>query len=297
MTAPILAPFLAPFLAPLLALAASLIFAWNTFIQRRALEDTDAATGAFLSVAATALLCWILSPFFVQAEYWRSPMLWQFAVIGLAFPAAGQWLQIRSVGAVGPSLTSSLGALTPLVSVTIGVMWLDDAVERWTALGILLMVGAVAMASWSPRGMKRGWPLWALSLPLGAALARGLAQPGLKDGLSQLPSPFFALMIGSTVSTLVLALMLLRHRARGRMRVGRGAGRFLIVGVLNGMGILSLNAALGLGALAVVSPIIATTPLWTLALSVIVFRREVLGWRHLVVAAMVVAGAVMILMR
>jgi len=284
-------------LAPLLALAASLIFAWNTFIQRRALDDTDTATGAFLSVMSTAGLCWILSPFFVQADYWRSPMLWQFAIIGLAFPAAGQWLQLRSVGVVGPSLTASLGALTPLCSVTIGVMWLDEAVELHTALGVFLMVGAVALASWSPKGVKRGWPLWAISFPLGAALARGLAQPGLKDGLSQLPSPFFALLIGSTVSTLVLGFMWLRHRARGRMQLGRGAKRFVIVGVLNGIGILSLNAALGLGALAVVSPIISTTPLWTLALSVLVFRREILGWRHLAVALMVVAGAIMILLR
>lgn len=284
-------------LAPILALIASLLFAWNTFIQRRALEDTDAGTGAFVSVLATAVLCWVLSPFFLRAEFWQSPYLWHFAAIGVVFPAAGQWLQIQSVGAVGPSLTSSLGALTPLCSVTIGVLWLDETINTAIALGVLLMVAAVAMASWSPKGVKRGWPLWALSFPLGAALARGLAQPGLKNALSELPSPFFALMIGSTVSAAVLGALLLNARARGRVRIGGGAKRFVVVGMMNGVGILSLNAALSLGALAVVSPIIASSPLWTLALGVFVFRREILGWRHLVVAGMVVAGAILILSR
>jgi len=288
----------AAILAPTLALIAALIFAWNAFVQRKALDDSDAGTGAFLSVMVTAALCWMLSPFIVHAEYWNSPFLWVFAAIGLIFPAAGQMLQIQSVGAVGPSLTASMSALTPIFSVFAGVIWLDASVSVWAALGVGMMVAALALASWSPKGVKRGWPMWVLLFPLGAALARGLAQPGLKYGLAHLPSPFFALLIGSTVSTGVLGLMWLYRRSQGRVRLGRqGAKGFVVVGVLNCAGILSLNASIGLGALAVVSPIAATTPLWTLALSVLIFKREDLRWQHLVVAVMVVSGAAMVLTR
>ncbi len=288
---------LAPILAPILALSAAIIFAWNTHVQRRALDDTDPDTGAFLSVAATAALCWVLSPFIVQWEWWSSPYVWLFAAIGLIFPAAGQWLQMRSVATVGPALTSSLAGLTPLFAVTIGVFWLGDTVSGQAVFGIMLMVFGLVLAAWSPKGIKRGWVLWAILLPIGAALARGLAQPGLKFGFEHLPSPFFALLVGASVSTVVLGLTLLPRRARRNRRIGKSSSRFLLVGIVNGVGIFCLNAALSLGSLAVVSPLTATTPLWTLALGWLIYKREVVGWRHLVVALLMVLGAALVLTR
>jgi len=288
---------LAPILAPILALSAAIIFAWNTHTQRRALDDTDPATGAFLSVSATAVLCWVLSPFIVQWDWWSSPYVWLFAAIGLIFPAAGQWLQMRSVATVGPTLTSSLAGLTPLFAVTIGVIWLGDTVTAQAAFGIFLMIVGLVLAAWSPKGIKRGWALWAIFLPIGAALARGLAQPGLKFGFEHLPSPFFALLIGASVSTVVLGLTLLPRRARLNRRIGKGSSRFVLVGIVNGVGIFCLNAALNLGSLTVVSPLTSTTPLWTLALGVLFYKREVVGLRHLGVALLMVLGAVLVLTR
>ncbi|MCB1398266.1 MAG: DMT family transporter [Rhodobacter sp.] len=278
-----------------LALLAALLFAVNAYLQRRALSDTDPTTGAFLSVAATAGVCWLLAPLFVQPEWFASRGALVFAAVGLFFPAMGQWMQITSVSFVGPSLTASLSSLTPLFAVLIGVVWLNEALNLQASLGLALTIGGLVLATWSPRGIKRGWPIWALAFPVGAALVRGVAQPGIKVGLALLPSPAFALLLGASISAVFLGLLVLGRRARGRGRIGAGWPRFLLVGVMNAAGILSLNAALGRGALTLVSPLVATTPLWALALGVTVFHSETLGWRHLAVALLVVAGGVLIL--
>lgn len=278
-----------------LALSAAALFGFNLHLQRQALEHTDATTGALLSVGTTAVLCWVIAPFLVDPAWFFRREALIFAAIGLLFPALGQYLQIRAVGLVGPSLSASLGSVTPVVAVAIGVVWLHEPINVQASLGIALMVVALVAATWSPRGIKRGWPLWALLVPIGAALTRGLAQPAIRDTLQTLPSPFFSLLIGASVSTLVLALLVAQNRARGRMRFGPGAGRFVVVGLLNGSGIFCLNLALGLGALALVSPLISTSPLWTLLFAVTLFRRETLKLQHVLIAVLVVVGGALIL--
>lgn len=278
-----------------LALTAALLFSLNAHFQRQALANTDATTGAFLSVGSTALLCWVLSPLIIDPAWFWHPSTLVFAGVGIFFPAMGQYLQIAGVGLVGPSLTASLSAFTPVFAIVLGIVWLGEAPALQGWIGLAMTIAGLVLATWSPQGIKRGWPLWALLAPLGAAAVRGVAQPSLKYGMQDLPSPFFALLLSSTVATLVLGLFALNSRARGRMRVGPGWRRFVLVGGVNGVGILSLNAALGLGALMLVSPLVATTPIWTLLLGVTLFRSEVLGWRHLWVALLVVVGCVLIL--
>jgi drug/metabolite transporter (DMT)-like permease len=50
-----------------------------------------------------------------------------------------------------------------------------------------------------------------------------------------------------------------------------------------------------MGAVAIVSPMAATTPLWTLLFGVTLFKRESLTIRHLLIALLVVAGGVLII--
>jgi DME family drug/metabolite transporter len=243
------------------------------------------------------VLFWIAAPFLVDPAWWGTPAFWTFALIGVFFPALGQRLQIASIGKVGPVLTAVLSAFTPVFAVVIGVALLGEVVSLPVWVGIALMLAALILSAWSPRGIPRGWPLWALALPLGAALVRGIAQPWLKAIFADLPSPYFALLVGSTVSTVVLGLMVLDHRRRGRVRTGAGVRWFALTGAVNGAGILFLNLGIAAGSLSLVSPLAATAPLFSLAFGAFVFRREVLGRRHLVVAILVVVGGALILVR
>lgn len=282
----------------LLALLSAALFGLNVHIQRRGLDSVDAMTGAFVSVASMAVVFWLFAPFILHREWWFSTGAMIFAVTGLFFPALGQRLQTSSVLRVGPALTSALGAFTPLFAVVPAVLFLHEDFGWQAALGITLMMTALILSARGQKGVKRNWPLWVLIIPLGAAFVRGIVQPVTKLGLAELPSPFFAALLTSTVSAFVLALMLAAGRKQPRLEE-RKTGLFWLAasGVINGAGILSLNTAINLGDVLVAAPLASSAPIWALAYGAFWFRNEQLGLRHLVIALLVVSGAAMIILR
>jgi drug/metabolite transporter (DMT)-like permease len=75
----------------------------------------------------------------------------------------------------------------------------------------------------------------------------------------------------------------------------RGAGAFVLAGVLFGLSYLCLFEAYYRGRVSVVSPLVATESLWGVALSALLLRRlELVGPRLVAGAALVVAGGALI---
>jgi uncharacterized membrane protein len=70
---------------------------------------------------------------------------------------------------------------------------------------------------------------------------------------------------------------------------------FCVSGVFEGLGALLSLVALGLGRVVVVSPIVATTPLWNLIIAAVFLRgREELNRRTIAGTACVILGTVAI---
>lgn len=280
-----------------LALLAAALFGFNVHIQRRALDHTDTLTGAFLSVATLAGLAWLMAPILLEPAWLTHPATITFALGGLFFPVLGQILQVAALARVGPLIASAIGAFTPGFAIVPAVLLLGEDFGPQAALGSGLMITALLVAALSGGDPKRGWPLWALLLPLGAAAARGLVQPVTKAGLSEIPSPYYATLVMGTVSTVVLAgLLMLSGRGLPR-RCERGHLAFVISGAVNGAGILALNSALERGQITLTAPLTTTAPLWTLAFGVLIFRNERVTKHLLGVAALVVAGAALLATR
>ncbi|MGH1355216.1 MAG: DMT family transporter [Thalassovita sp.] len=280
-------------LAALLALTAGALFGFNVHIHRKGLDGADGLTGAFLSVISMAVMFWVVAPFVVEWSWFGQPGALIFAISGIFFPAVGQTFQIFSVQRVGPALTAALGSFVPVLATVPAILFLGESFGPRSALALTLMVGGLVLSAMPSRGITRSWPLWALAFPLGAATVRGFSQPAMKLGMETAPSPFFAAMITSGVSAVVLAIILMARDRGTRRLVSGGAARrwFMLSGVINGVGILSLNGALSKGDVTVVAPLAATAPLWALLFGALVFRRETLRPRNYLIAALVVTGA------
>ena len=74
----------------------------------------------------------------------------------------------------------------------------------------------------------------------------------------------------------------------------RGVVWFMAVGFCNGAGMLAMYAALARSPVSVVSPLAATYPLFTLALSALFLREERFGARVLAGVALTVAGVIVL---
>ena len=116
----------------------------------------------------------------------------------------------------------------------------------------------------------RDWRTWALLLPLGASVMRGIIPPIIKVGLEIWPSPdrrrpdrLHLLDADGAHGG--------AHPHRPLHRAGAVAGKlwFALNGICNGIGTLLLYAALGAGPVSLVAPLYATYPLFTVGMSVI----------------------------
>ena len=127
-------------------------------------------------------------------------------------------------------------------------------------------------------------------------MTRGLAHNVIKFAYVELPSPMTAALVSSTVSLLVLLII---NGVGGREwpRMGRGYLWFMLCGVLNGIGLVGLNTALELGDVVIVSPLIATTPAFTLLVGWLFFRREVVSWSSIAAITVIFTGCLLIITR
>ncbi len=282
----------------LFALAAACVFGLNMHIQNKGLDDTDELTGTFLSVASMAAVFWLLSPIFVDFRWFWSGAVLYFIASGLVVPAVGQRLQISGIRLVGPSIASGINGFLPVFSVLLAVIFLNETFGLQAIIGLTIMIAGVLFAAFYKGKIKRNWPLWALSVPMAAAFVRGLPQVVNKLGYAEVNSAYFATLVMSSVSTLVLLGLVAMRRAPAKPPASRsGYGWFALSGVINGIGILCVNLAVSYGDVSIVAPLLMSSPIWALAFGVFVFKREKIGLTHVVLIAAIVAGSLLIVLR
>jgi drug/metabolite transporter (DMT)-like permease len=283
-------------LAVALALLSTFGFGAGFVLTQFALRWMPPRLGAAFSVPSSTLLFWCLAPFSIRPAEVDLNAAGLFAVIGLLFPAVVTLLNFETNRLMGPNIAGAVGGLAPLFAVLLAVMLLGEHVRFFQLFGIAaIAAGVVLMYSGQWKAFTvRGLRL--LALPLTASAIRGFVQPVIKLGLERWHNPSAAVVIGYTVSSLVLILAaLVPGRALEQTFDIRGPLWFAAVGLCNGSAVLSMYAALGLGPVTLVSPLIASYPLVTLLLSFRFLKCERVDARLVAAVAITVGGVVLLL--
>ena len=197
---------------------------------------------------------------------------------------------------MGPNLTGALGNLTPAFAVGFAVLLLGELPDTLQITALAVIVAGVSLMSWQRPGGPRAWPLWVITIPLAGAVIRGLLQPATKVGLTLWQSAFAATLISYTVSALViLTVTMVRARGRPGSYNASGVAWFAATGIANGLAVMASYQALSLGPVIVVAPLVATYPLFTLALSAVFLAGFRLGLQLGLAIALTVAGVALLL--
>jgi len=284
-----------PHAAIVFALASAFLFALTNHFQSLGLEGSDARTGSLINIATGAAFYWLLAPFFLESWYWFSWGMVLFALVGIIRPSLSSFLAIQSIHVMGPTLTSALTASAPIFGALFAVFLLGETLDLKTAIGIGAVMAGAVVASYRPQGIVRDWPLWAITLPVGAALVRASGHAVTKLGLEDVPSPSFAVLVSNTVS-LVIASAAFRIEGRPITGTRRSMGWFVASGLAAAVSLHFLNSALQIGELVAVVPIVSATPVFTMLLGLFVFRREKFSWRMVATIALVVPGVMLVAM-
>lgn len=282
-----------PHAAILFALASAFLFALTNHFQSLGLEGSDARTGSLINIATGAAFYWLLAPFFLESWYWFTWGIVLFALVGIIRPSLSSFLAIQSIHVMGPTLTSALTASAPIFGALFAIFLLGETLDLKTAIGIAAVMAGAVVASYRPQGIVRDWPLWAISLPVGAAFVRASGHAVTKLGLEDVPSPSFAVLVSNTVS-LVIASAAFRIEGRSITGNRKSIGWFVASGIAAAISLHFLNSALQIGELVAVVPIVSATPVFTMLLGLFVFRREKFSWRMVATIALVVPGVMLV---
>jgi drug/metabolite transporter (DMT)-like permease len=216
--------------------------------------------------------------------------LWPFVLAGVLYPALFRLLYYTGIDRIGANVTGAVVAANPAVAALLAIPLLGERFTVATAAGLIAIVGGAGLlqladetdADGGSAGTSAATDVIVRELagsdardllyPLGALVAVGVGYVLISFGLDSFPHAVTATAITQTAGVLTLLAVLLQSGdARRQVGVvsGHRAGLAFVVGAgaVVAVGWLSQFAALGIGSVVVVVPLVNTYPLVIAAVS------------------------------
>jgi drug/metabolite transporter (DMT)-like permease len=197
---------------------------------------------------------------------------------------------------IGTSRSQPLRNTYPLWSALIAIMIMHEKASAMIVAGTLLIVVGVILISWKPDVPPPGYRWWHIVFSLAAGVLAGVAYPLRRYGLTITGEPvFFAAVVAVVSLAVAVPYAWLSRDAQSMMWHSRGVLHFTLSGFFEGLGALLSLMALSSGRVVIISPIVATTPLWNLIIAIIFLRgREEINARTIAGTLSVVIGTIAI---
>jgi drug/metabolite transporter (DMT)-like permease len=273
-----------------LALGSAFLFGAMTVTLRFALRrGVPAETTAFLMVVIAFAVALAAIPVTGAGGI---ASCWPFLLAGIVAPGLSQVLFALAVRDAGPARASVAVGMAPLVSVAIALTLLDEPAKPLLLVGaVAIVLGGVVLALEGTRpahvrllGLVFAFATMVLFATRDSLIRRLSIDTDIDAAVAA------AATLGSGSLVILLSLVL----ARRPLAPGRVAA-VLPTGLTYGLSYVLLFEAFYRGRVSVVSPLIATESLWTVALALVFLRRhEHVGLRLVTGALLVVAGGVLI---
>lgn len=277
------------------ALSAAFLFGLSLNLAQIGLRHLPVQLGSMISIPTAATLFWLSAPWTADFAGWRNDAALLFAGVGLFYPAAVTILTFEASRLLGPNVTAAMGNLAPVVAVATGILWLGETLGARQLAGIAVLVAGVTALTTNRNWADGSWPLWALAFPLAASLLRGFGQPLLKVGFGWWNNPRVAtLLCYASSATVVIVVGLLRKRASAAQFTKRGVAWFMLVGVGNGVATWLGIEAVARGPVSLVVPVVASYPLFTLAVGSVLLGRVTVSRAQAIGVALAAAGVMIV---
>lgn len=281
--------------APLLAIGAAVGFATSGIFLKRALQHASPLAAALVSVTCTTVLIWALVAATVPLALVARREVVPFVVAGLAAPGLARLVLFAGIDRVGVSRSSALVSTAPLLAIVLAVLFLGEQPSPALLAGAASVVGGGALLSLRHRE-ERAWRRLDLALPVLAAVGFALRDAVSRAGLVAFPHPLVAAGVATAASLAVMGTLGMAQRGTGRLRLDRaGVSPLLLAGLCEGLAYLAMWRALTVASVSLVSPLVHTQPIFTIALAAVFLRDlERVTWRIVLAAGLIVGGVALV---
>jgi len=176
---------------------------------------------------------------------------------------------------IGTSRSQPLRNSYPLWSAVIAIALMGESAGAAVLLGTLLVVIGVVMISWKPEAAPSSYRWWYVIYSTVAGFLAGVAFPLRRYGLTITNEPVFFSFVVAIVSLIgAIPYTLWTGSERRLIWHRRAVIDFSLSGFFEALGALLTLMALTNGRVVIVSPIVATTPLFSLVISMIFLRGK-----------------------
>jgi drug/metabolite transporter (DMT)-like permease len=278
----------------LLALLSAFAYSGCIIAARRGLQYSTPITVTYVSLLVHTVTLWS-AVFLTGGIPAVATLALVLFLIGGSLQPIIRLFTYTGIEKIGASRSYTLRATTPLFSAIVAIAVLREEAGPAVLLGTLLIVVGVMVVSWDRKDQPASFRWWHLLIPLTAAFLAGIVHPIRRSALSLSDEPlFFAALVGA-VSLFWFMGYLAMPNTKQPVWHRQAIFPFVCAGLFETLGILLNIMALSHGSVVVVSPIIATSPLWVLLASVVFLRDlEKLNARTVLASCCVVAGTITI---
>lgn len=137
----------------LAVLAAAVSYAGSSVLARHNLRQVDPIVQAFVPLAVADAAAWLAIPAFERPLKLPSlPLTWLALVwLGLLGSCLAYLLYFRLLHTLGPTRTTMVTYLFPVVGLILGVVFLGERADWRLVLGAALVAASIAVVNWKPR--------------------------------------------------------------------------------------------------------------------------------------------------
>ena len=276
---------------------AALCFSIAHIFIRRGLVESNAMTGAFISLSMTALVLWLLFPFFASFSALWTPVTLIFIAAGIFAPGIGRTMSYVGIEKIGVARSVPVANSSPIFASLFAVIFLSEIWILQNIAGTLLVISGVITLSIS-KPAKGPWRKLDVIYPLIGAMAFGASSILRKAGLDHLPIPVLAAAVTAGAAALFSFGLLQVRGGRAALKLTRrSAGWLFTAALFNTAATLSVFYALSHGKVVIVEPLVSSNPVLTLLFTAIFLRDlEVINLRVIIGALLAVTGTVLVVL-
>ncbi|MDP3064435.1 MAG: DMT family transporter [Chloroflexota bacterium] len=258
------------------AFTSAVLWGSSAVINRLGLLRMPSVVGAFISMLVSLVLIMTLALIFDFHELVSVPAVafgW-LALLGVLNFLVGRYMNMSSIRMAGSSRATPVVSISPLFAATFAFIFLGERPTAMVIVGTLAVIGGIILIVTQGLADTRNNPTGKRAalgtlVALGAALGYGASNVVSRHVVTSYTTP----LVGSAFSLLfgTIYLLPLALRAWPQMAgVPKGDMRFIAVsGLMQGVGVTTMMAALQRVPVAVAVPIGSLNPLVALALAAI----------------------------
>jgi drug/metabolite transporter, DME family len=275
----------------------ALCFSIAHILIRRGLVESNAMTGSFISLSMSAVLLWILVPFFAPLSALWSPAVLIFVIAGIFAPGIGRTLSYVGIEKIGVARSVPIANSSPIFASIFAVTFLAEAWVPQNIAGTLLVIGGTMVLSLSKPATGE-WRKLDVIYPLVGAMAFGASAILRKAGLDQIPIPVLAGAVTAGSAALFSFALLQVQGGKVAFKLSRRSAAWLFpAGFINTAAMLSVFYALSHGKVVIVEPLVSSNPVLTLLFTAIFLRDlEVINLRVITGALLTVVGTILVVL-